>query len=100
MSTLQFGRNTRGYRRFSTAFHLAVCAACVVLTAAAFLDSAHRLQYFPFIFLAAALINMVNAYENYRQSGQRNRRLRYAASLLPAAGLLVMTAVSAVCAWR
>lgn len=81
--------------------HILFGILIVLMGIFAFLNPQKNMFLFPFIFLLAAVMNLINGIHHYRQGGRQKRKKAAAiGQLVIAAALLSVAIVSAVSIWR
>ena len=73
MADIQFGRESRSFRKFTDIFHVVACLICLVLAAAAVLIPSYAMRIFPFIFLDGAALALLLAYMRLRSVAGRHQ---------------------------
>lgn len=80
--------------------HIVLGFLIVLMAIITFLNPERYMFLFPFIFLLAAVLNLLNGIHRYRQSGRtKKKKMTAAGQLLIAAFLLVIAVISAVSIW-
>ena len=90
-------RNPRVFQALFNILHFAVCIVIVAGSIFAIWDTERYAYLFPVVFLAAAVLNLVNGLVRFSQGGDRRKqRMQAVVLFLVAAALFLLFVISAV----
>ena len=79
--------------------HIIVGILIVILAVLAFLNPDENRILFPAIFFLAAVLNLVNGYDRFRENREKKKRAAGAALMAVGTALFLLCVISAVTIW-